>query len=203
MKVVLIAPTSNELDGVKAVLPKIDKKIVDDILVVDLNSTDGTLEFCKKNGFKVHHQKTKGYGAAMMEGLEINHNDIIVEFPPDGSSEPERIKDFLKKIDEGYDLVIGSRYMKGAKSYDDDFITRFGNFMFTKIVNILFHTHFTDVLIGYRVYRRSVLDKLNIRAKKLDWSVELPILFAKSGAKIVDIPCDEPKRIGGKGKCTP
>lgn len=203
MKVLLIAPTSNELEGVKAVLPKIDRKIVDDILVVDLNSTDGTVEFCKKHGFKVHHQKTKGYGAAMMEGLEINHNEIVIEFPPDGSSPPDRIPDFIKKIEEGYDLVIGSRYTKGAKSYDDDIVTGFGNWMFTKIVNLLFGTNFTDVLIGYRAFRRSSLDRLNITAKNLDWSVELPILFAKSGAKIIDIPVDEPKRIGGKRKMHP
>lgn len=203
MKVLIISPTSNELEGVKAVLPKINKKIVDDILVVDLNSTDGTVEFCKKHGFQVLHQKTKGYGAAIMEGLEVNHDEIVVEFPPDGSSPPEHIKDLIKKIEEGYDFVIASRYLKGAKSYDDDLVTSFGNFMFTKIVNLLFRTKFTDVLIGYRAYRRSAIDKLNIRAKNLDWSVELPILFAKSGAKITEIPSDEPKRIGGKRKMHP
>lgn len=203
MKVVLIAPTSNEIEGVKSVLPKINKKIVDDIVIVDLNSTDGTVEFCKKQGFKVINQKTKGYGAAMQEALEFNHNEIIIEFPPDGSSPPDRIPDFIEKIEEGYDLVIGSRYKRGAKSYDDDAITSVGNFLFTKIVNLLFRTHFTDVLIGYRVYRRSTLDKLNINAKKLDWSVELPLRFAKSGAKIIDIPVDEPKRIGGVRKMHP
>jgi len=202
-KILLIATTINELQGVKAVLPKIDRKIVDDILVVDLNSTDGTVEFCKKHGFRVHNQKSKGYGAAVMEALELNHNDIVVEFPPDGSSPPERIKDLIKKIDEGYDLAIGSRYLGDAKSYDDDIVTAFGNWMFTKIVNLLFRTKFTDVLIGFRAYRRSAIDRINIRAKKLDWSVELPILFAKSGAKIAEIPCDEPKRIGGIRKMTP
>jgi glycosyltransferase involved in cell wall biosynthesis len=202
-KVVVIAPTSNEILGVKSVLPKINRKIVDDIVVVDLNSTDGTIEFCMENGFTVHHQKTKGYGAAMREALEINHNEIIVEFPPDGSSPPERIGDLVNKIEEGYDLVIGSRYMKGAKSYDDDFVTAFGNWMFTKIVNILFGTKFTDVLIGYRAYRRSAIDKVNLQAKSLDWSVELPILLSKSGAKITEIPVDEPKRVGGKRKMHP
>jgi len=202
-KVLLIAPTSNELLGVKSVLPKVDRKIVDDILVVDLNSTDGTVEFCKKYGFKVHHQKTKGYGAAIMEALELNHNEVVVEFPPDGSSPPERIVDFVKKIEDGYDFVIGSRYMNGAKSYDDDIVTGFGNWMFTKIVNLLFGTKFTDALIGYRAYRRSAIDKINIQAKSLDWSVELPILLSRSGAKITEIPCDEPKRIGGKRKMHP
>ncbi len=203
MKILLVAPTSNEIEAVKVVLPKIDRKIVDDLIVVDLDSTDGTVEFCKKQGAQVLRQKTKGYGSAMMEALEINHNDIIVEFPPDGSSPPDRIADLVKEIEKGADLVIGSRYKKGAKSYDDDIVTSFGNWMFTKIVNLLFRTKFTDVLIGYRTYRRSTLDKLDIRAKNLDWSVELPILFAKSGAKIIDIPCDEPKRIGGKRKMHP
>lgn len=203
VKVLLIAPTLNEIDAVREVLPKINKKIVDDILVVDKDSTDGTVEFCKSHGFPVHHQKSKGYGNAMMEALKINHNEIIVEFPPDGSSPPDRIKDLVEKIEEGYDFVIGSRYAKGAKSYDDDIITAFGNWMFTKIVNVLFGTRYTDALIGYRAYRRSALDKLNITAKNLDWSVEIPILFAKSGAKITEIPCDEPKRIGGKRKMNP
>lgn len=203
MKVLLVAPTSNEIEAVKAVFPKINKKFVDDIIVVDLNSTDGTVEYLRKIGIKVHKQKTKGYGAAMQEAFEINHNDIIVEFPPDGSSPPNRIPDLVKKIEEGYDLVIGSRYMKGSKSYDDDTVTAFGNWMFTKIVNILFRAKFTDVLIGYRAYRRSTLDSVNVKAKKLDWSVELPIHFAKSGAKIIDIPVDEPKRIGGTRKMHP
>lgn len=203
MKVLLIAPTSNELEAVKIILPKIDKKNIDEILIVDYNSTDGTVEYCEEKGFRVHRQKSKGYGAAIQEALKLNHNDIIVEFPPDGSSPPEHIQELIEKIKDGNDLAIGSRYLPGAKSYDDDVVTAFGNWMFTFIVNFLFGTKFSDVLIGYRAYRRSMIDKLNIRAKSLDWSVELPILFAKAGAKITEIPSDEPKRIGGQRKMHP
>ena len=120
-----------------------------------------------------------------------------------GKTQEDVVREVLKAIKEGYDFAIASRYMKGAKSYDDDIVTRFGNWMFTKIVNILFGTRYTDALIGFRAYRRSAIDKLNTKAEKLDWSVELPILFAKSGAKITEIPCDEPKRIGGKRKMHP
>lgn len=203
MKVLLIAPTSNELEAVKKILPQIDKKAIDDIIIVDYKSTDGTVEYCKKLGFKVHRQKSKGYGSAVKEALKLNHNEIIVEFPPDGSSPPEHIKELIQKIRDGYDLAIGSRYLPGAKSYDDDIVTAFGNWMFTTIVNVLFRTKFSDALIGYRAYRRSTLDKFNSRAKHLDWSVELPIHYAKYGAKITEIPSDEPKRIGGERKMHP
>lgn len=203
MKVLLIAAASNELEGIKTVFPKIDKSIIDDIIVVDLNSTDGTVEYCKKHEIRVHHQKTKGYGAAMMEALELNNDEVVLEFPPDGSSPPEKINELIIKIKEGNDLVIGSRYLDGAKSYDDDIITAFGNWMFTRIVNLLFGTRFTDVLIGFRAYRRKAFNKFSPTARNLDWSVELPILFAKTGAKIAEIPSDEPKRIGGKRKMSP
>lgn len=203
MRVLLIAPTSNELEAIKIILPKIDKKAIDDIVIVDYKSTDGTVEYCRKKGFKVHQQKSKGYGAAVQEVLKLYHSDIVVEFPPDGSSPPEHIETLINKIKEGNDLAIGSRYLPGAKSYDDDIITAFGNWMFTTVVNTLFKTKFSDVLIGYRAYRRSSIDKLNVRAKSLDWSVELPIMFAKSGAKIIEIPSDEPKRIGGQRKMHP
>lgn len=201
-KAVLIAPTINEITAIKEVFPKINRQLTD-IIVVDLNSTDGTVEYCQENDYFLHSQKSRGYGAGIMEALAISDADIIIEFPPDGSSPPERIPDLINKINEGYDFVIASRYRDGAKSYDDDVMTRFGNWLFTTIVNVLFRTHYTDVLIGFRAYRRSAFEKLNPTAKGLSWSVQLPIQFAKTKAKITEIGVDEPARIGGERKMRP
>ena len=79
-----------------------------------------------------------------------------IEFNPDGNSIPEDIPRIVAKVNEGYDLVIGSRYRDGAKSDDDDWLTAAGNWMFTRIVNLLFGTSYTDVLVGFRAYRRAV-----------------------------------------------
>lgn len=202
-KVALIAPTINEVEGVRQVFPRIDRDIIDEIIVVDLNSTDGTVEYCKKYDYRVHHQRSRGFGAGVMEALAITDADVIIEFPPDGSSLPEKIPELLAKIDEGYDLVIASRYRDNAKSYDDDLITRFGNRLFTAIINILFHAHYTDTLVGFRAYRRSAYDKVHLNTRGLSWTAQQSIQFAKAGLKVTEIPADEPARIGGKRKMKP
>lgn len=203
LKTILIAPTINEVDGLKQVFPRLDKKILDEIVVVDSNSTDGTVEYCQQNGYRVHHQQSRGYGAAFMEVLAITKADIIIEFLPDGSSLPEKIPELLAKINEGYDFVIASRYRDGAKSYDDDIITAFGNWLFTTIINILFRAHYTDTLIGFRAYRRSAYDKLGLNTKGLSWTAQQSIQFAKAGLKITEIGADEPARVGGVRKMKP
>ncbi|OGG51096.1 hypothetical protein A2763_02025 [Candidatus Kaiserbacteria bacterium RIFCSPHIGHO2_01_FULL_54_36] len=203
MNVALIAPTVNEVEGLRAVFPKLPKDLLNEIVVVDLNSTDGTIEYCKKEGYRVHHQVSRGYGAGIMEGLAHTSADIIVEFPPDGSSPPERIGDLVAKVREGYDLVIASRYRDGAKSYDDDFVTRFGNWLFTAIINILFRAHYTDTLVGFRAYRRSAHNKLGLSTRGLSWTAQQSIQFAKAGLTVTEVGVDEPARIGGVRKMRP
>ena len=203
MKAVLIAPTLNEVEAVRAVFPKIKKEWLDELIVVDCNSTDGTVEYCRQNGHFVHQQKSRGYGAGIKEALQITKAEIIIEFPADGNSLPEKIPAIVAKIKEGYDFVIASRYTDGARSHDDDWLTKIGNRIFTAMVNILFGTKYSDVLVGYRAYRREAFNKLNPTASGLEWSVQLPIQFAKTGARHADIGADEPARIGGVRKMRP
>src|SRR3989338_2739082 len=100
---------------------------------------------------------------------------------------------------EGYDMVIVSRYMQGAKSHDDDFFTSIGNFLFTKLVNLFFRAKYTDVLVIFRAFRKDILKKINLDAKE-DIDLQLSIKCAKNKLKVSDIPGDEPKRIGGERK---
>ncbi len=200
MKKTLIGATINEIDAVKVVLPKIDKKVVDEVIIVDGGSTDGTVEFCEKNGIFVLHQKGKGYGAALKQALEIAKGDIIIEFTPDGSSLLEDIPKLVAEMQKGYDFVIASRYKDGAKSYDDNIVTAFGNHMFTFLTNKLFGISYTDTLVGYRAYRKDAITKLNADSDGLSWPLQTAIHFAKKGFKVSEIPSDEPKRIGGHRK---
>ena len=80
MSVAIIILTLNEIDGVKAILPKIDKKWAEEIVVVDGGSTDGTIEECKKMGFQVINQKNKGHGGGILTGEEYTKSDIIIIF---------------------------------------------------------------------------------------------------------------------------
>ncbi|HWP45267.1 MAG TPA: glycosyltransferase family 2 protein [Blastocatellia bacterium] len=203
MSVSLIAPTLNEIEAVKVVIPQINRDWIDEIIIVDGGSTDGTVDFCRQNGCTVYTQKKKGYGAAMCEAIQIAKGDLIIEFQPDGNSLPEKIPELIAKINEGYDLVVGSRYKDGAKSHDDDYLTAIGNRVFTRLVNLAFGSSYTDVLIGYRIFRRDAFKALDIDSMGLSWAIQLPIRFAKKGFKIAEIPADEPKRIGGVRKMRP
>jgi glycosyltransferase involved in cell wall biosynthesis len=203
MKVALIAPTINEIAGLREIFPRLPKDVLDEIIVVDLNSTDGTVEYCKEHGYRVHHQQSRGYGAGILEALRETSADIIIEFPPDGSSLPEKIPDLLAKINEGYDVVVASRYRDGAKSYDDDMVTRLGNWLFTTMINVLFGAHYTDTLVGFRAYRHSAHNRLALSTRGLSWTAQQSIQYAKAGLKVAEIGVDEPARIGGVRKMRP
>lgn len=203
MTVTLIAATLNELEAAKVVLPRIDRSIVDEIIVVDGGSTDGTVEFCESQGYTVFRQSERGYGSAMREAAERAKGDLIIEFPPDGNSLPEKVPDVVRKLKEGYDLVIASRYAPGARSDDDDLLTGIGNWGFTFVTNLLFWSSYTDVLVGFRGYRKSTLEKVHMTAPGLEWSIQMPIQFRKKRLRTADVPAIEPARIGGVRKMRP
>lgn len=202
-RITLFVPTLNEIDGMKAVMPRIKKEWVDEILVLDGGSTDGTLEYSKSKGYRVVMQKTKGITNASREGIMAAKGDYIIAFSPDGNSIPEAIPKLVKKINEGYDMVIGSRYLKGAKSEDDDLITAFGNWLFTKLINICFGGKYTDTLVMFRAYRKNIVKEFHSDIPRAGLEPLLSIRCAKEKLKVTEIPASEPKRIGGTRKMVP
>jgi hypothetical protein len=116
------------------------------------------------------------------------------------------------KLNDGYDMIIGSRYIGGAKSDDDDFFTGIGNWGFTAMVNVLFGGHFTDVLVGMRAYRLDAIHRMGLVGLDQEswlrrnylymngWEAEACTRAARLKLKTADIPSNEPKRIGGVRK---
>jgi glycosyltransferase involved in cell wall biosynthesis len=203
LKSTLLVPTLNEIEAIQVVMPQIEPGWVDEIIVIDGGSTDGTVEWFKEHGYTVHSQTGRGFGAGMREGMQLAKGEIVVEFTPDGNSIPDVIPKLVAKVAEGYDLVIASRYKDDARSEDDDFVTAFGNWMFTTMVNILFRARYTDVLVGFRAYRKSVALTLGMDAPGLSWPCDSSICFAKYGHRTAEIAADEPDRIGGVRKMRP
>ncbi len=212
MKVTLLIPTLNEIEGMKAIMPLIKKEWYDQLLIVDGKSTDGTIEHCQQMGYPIVIQKKKGMRYAYMEALPHITGDVVLTFSPDGNSIPELIPDCVKKMKEGYDMVIVSRYAQGAKSYDDDAVTGFGNKLFTTLINLLHGAKYTDAMVIYRAYKKSVIFDLDLDKDSsydfeeklfktnISWEPLLSIRAAKRKLKCADIPGDEPARNGGERK---
>jgi glycosyltransferase involved in cell wall biosynthesis len=212
MKVTLLVPTLNEVDGMKQIMPRIKKEWFDQLLIVDGGSTDGTVEYCREKGYSVVSQKRKGLRYAYIDALPYIEGDILITFSPDGNSIPELIPLLIDKVKEGFDMVIVSRYAKGAKSYDDDFITSFGNWMFTSLINLLFGAKYTDSMVMFRAYKTELIHILELD-KDSNYAFEeflfntiigmeplLSIRCAKKKLKVAEIPGDEPARLSGQRK---
>jgi hypothetical protein len=137
---------------------------------------------------------------------------VVITFSPDGNSPPRAIPALKEKISNGYDLVIASRYLGSAKSYDDDRVTAFGNWLFTRIVNLLYGGTYTDAMVILRAFRRSIIYRLDLHREAsyripeavfntiISWEPLMSVRAAKRHLKVAEIPMDEPARIGGERK---
>ncbi len=212
MRTTLLVMTLNEIDGMRAIMPQVDRNWCDQIIVVDGGSTDGTIEWSRENGYEVYVQKQRGFRHAYTEVMPLVIGDVIITFSPDGNSIAALIPDLIGKMAEGFDMVIASRYLDGAKSTDDSFVTGFGNWLFTRTVNFLHGGRYTDAMVIFRAYRKSLVHELELDRDegyvtaerlfrtKISWEPLLSVRAAKRKLKIAEIPGDEPPRIGGTRK---
>jgi len=212
MKTTLLVMTLNELEGMKQIMPRVKREWADQIIVVDGGSTDGTIEWARENGYQVYVQKKRGFRNAYTEVLPLVEGDVVITFSPDGNSIPELMPQLVEKMRETYDMVIVSRYLEGAKSYDDDPITAFGNWLFTKTVNVLHGGRYTDAMVIYRAYKTKLIYDLELNKEegyataerlfrtRISWEPLLSVRAAKRKLKVAEIPGDEPPRIGGERK---
>lgn len=210
MKVTLLVPILNEVAGMRQIMPRIRPEWVDEILVVDGGSTDGSDRYALEQGYVLVRQQRKGLRYAYLDALPRVTGDILVTFSPDGNCIPERIPALVAKIKESYDMVIVSRYADGARSDDDSRMTALANKVFTLTINVLFGGRYTDSLGIFRAYKKELISGLDLDKessywpweavfqKTMSWETLLSIRAAKRRLKVADVPGDEPCRIGGR-----
>ena len=203
MSITIIILTLDEIDGVSTIMPQINKNWAEEIVFVDGGSTDGTVEKAKELGFDVIHQKNKGEGNACRIGTDATQSDYIMFFSPDGNDLPEDIPKLIEKANEGHDVVHISRFGKNSISDDANWLDRFGNNMFTFLVNTFFGGNYTDALNGFRIIKRSLWNELKTDAQYLNIEQQTCIRLAKLKIPIFEIDGREPKRIGGERKMRP
>jgi dolichol-phosphate mannosyltransferase len=213
-KVVVMIPTFNEAENIQPLVREVLALPVREemsVLIVDDNSPDGTGAEAKKLSSaepRVHaliRTKRRGRGAAGIDGFKAAlalQPDYVVEMDGDFSHQPRFIPDFLKEIGH-YDVVIGSRFVRGGRDADRNLIRKAITFLARNFVRRKFHTPVRDVSSGFRCFTKSILEKVDLDDMiSVGPSIVLEILYKISllQAKICEVPITFIDRKRGKTK---
>jgi len=202
-KVAVIIPAYNEASSIGLVLDDIPKAWVREVIVCNNASTDFTAEIACAKGATVVDQPRRGYGSACLKGIEYLRNkpyseqpDIVVFMDGDHADHPEELPRLIQPIiEQGYDLVIGSRALGNLESGAMQPQQIFGNWLATTLIRWLYHYHFTD-LGPFRAIRWEQLLALDMRDPDFGWTVEMQVRSAKQGLKCTEVPVTYRRRVG-------
>mgnify|MGYP001355120113 FL=1 len=196
----LIIPAKNEKESLPHVLRELKNKNIKIHIILE-KSDIKTIKSISKYKCKIIYQKRKGYGDALIQGINSVKSKYFCIFNADGSFDPREINLMIKKINNyNLDFIFGSRYEKNSGSEDDTLITKVGNFIFTLIGKIFFRLNITDILYTFVLGKTNKVKKLNLVQKDFTFCVELPIKAKRRRMKLGTINCYERKRIGGEKK---
>lgn len=200
MGTTLIILTRNEIEGIQAVFPKIPLNAVQETIVIDGQSKDGTIAFAKKKGLKVIVQEKLGRGEAFRIALQKAKHENVIFFSPDGNENPKDIVRMASLLEKGFDLVVASRFAKGARA--DDHLSAvpyrgFGNKFFTALANIAFGGQMTDSINGFRGVNKQKIRELHLDAEGFAIEYQMSMRAMKHKLKIKEFPTFEGDRIGG------
>lgn len=210
IELTIIIPCKNEENTIGRVISgafkACDRENIESEIIVILSkeTTDASPKIAKDNGARIVYQENKGYGDAYLKGFEEAKGKFVITMDADGQHDPEEIPKIYKCLkEEGYDLVVGSRF-KEKSIRSTSFINQYiGNPILTKILNILFHTNFSDALSGYRGFKRDTIKTLNLKCKGMELTPEILIKALKKGLRVKEIPVKTNLRVYGKPELNP
>lgn len=197
----LVILTLNEIEGVKALFPRIPFDKADEVLVIDGGSQDGTIEFFKEKGIPVHIQEIRGRGEAFRLACKVSKGNDLLFFSPDGNEDPQDIPKLFKLLEEGYDLAVGSRFLSGSRNDEAEKLLplrAWANRIFTILANIFFKGKMADTINGYRAIKKDKFMLLNLNASGFAIEYQMSIRAMKLKFRIAEIPTIEGDRIGGE-----
>jgi|SRR6476661_417195 len=202
-RVSVIIPAHNEANAIGLVLAEIPAGLVQEVVVVDNNSTDNTSAVARARGATVLHEPRPGYGYACLAGMAHCYAaalkplpDIIVFLDGDHSDYPEEMPLLLAPLLCGEaDLVIGSRALGQREKGSLLPQQRFGNWLATRLLRLRYGGHFTD-LGPFRAIRTAALQQLGMADKTYGWTVEMQIKAARLGLRTTEVPVRYRRRIG-------
>jgi glycosyltransferase involved in cell wall biosynthesis len=199
--ITLLIPAKKEKESLSFVLTELKKYNYKVLIVMEQNDLE-TYDVAKKFSSSIDFQlNNKGYGSAIIQGLNKITTNYVCIFNADGSFNPSEIAHMKKAIANDFDFIFGSRYFSNESGSDDDsFLTLIGNKFFTFLGNFLFKVNISDILYTYILGKTEKFKKLSLNSTDFRLCVEIPIKAKERNNKISDISCYERKRYAGKKK---
>jgi glycosyltransferase involved in cell wall biosynthesis len=160
-----------------------------EVVIADNGSIDGSVELAMSLGARVVHAEKKGYGAALLAGIEAAHGEYVIMADSDDSYDWLGIEPFLRSLDEGHDLVVGNRFEGGIEPGAMPVLHRyFGNPMLSWLARNVHQAPIGDFHCGMRALRREAFPKMNVRTLGMEFATEMIVNAAKANLRIAEVP---------------
>lgn len=209
-KLSIVIPVFNEKDTILKILSKIEAAdlgfVEKEIIIVDDFSSDGTREILKTLESKyriIYHEKNRGKGAALRSGFAYASGDWIIVQDADLEYEPQDIRALLEKMNqENASVVYGSRLLNRNifKVRKSGQLFTIGGILVTFVTNLLYRTKITDEPTCYKMFKRDLLPKLDLKCERFEFCPEITAKIAKLGLKIYEVPISYYPRHVNEGK---
>ena len=195
--VAVVIPTLNEAESIDSVVAELRAGGVKRIFVADGGSRDGTGELATRAGATVL-QAGRGYGRACLAGAMASEAPFIVFMDGDGADDPAALASLLDPIRSGAcDFAIGSRW-RGRREPGSMSIHQIAaGLTIGAAIRLLYGVGYTD-MCAFRVIRRDALVALGMREMTYGWNLEMQLRAARAGLRILEVPVDNRRRIGGQ-----
>jgi glycosyltransferase involved in cell wall biosynthesis len=194
VEVSIVMPCLNEAETLAACIQKAQSAIEKDglsaeIIVADNGSTDGSQAIAKELGARLVPVSRKGYGSALIGGIEAARGEFVIMGDADDSYDFTAIAPLIARLRDGCDLVVGNRFLGGIEPGAMPWSHRWiGNPVLTFISRVFFHTPVGDAHCGLRGFRKDAFERMRLRATGMEFASEMVIKASLKGMRIAEVP---------------
>jgi len=194
VEVSVVIPCLNEANSLSFCIDKAlsafrEAGLSGEVVVADNGSTDSSVEIAESRGARVIHVSQRGYGAALQAGIAAARGPFIIMGDADDSYDFTEVPQFVAKLRQGFEMVMGNRFRGGIKPGAMPPLHKyFGNPGLTALLNLFFHVGIGDSYCGMRGFTRELYNRLDVRSSGMEFALEMIIKAGQIGAKITEIP---------------
>jgi glycosyltransferase involved in cell wall biosynthesis len=194
VEVSVVMPCLNEAETLASCIQKAQSAIEKDglsaeIIVADNGSTDGSQAIAKELGARLVPVARKGYGSALIGGIEAARGEFVIMGDADDSYDFTAIAPLIEKLRGGFDLVVGNRFRGGIERDAMPWLHRWiGNPVLTLISRLFFHTPVGDMHCGLRGFRKDAFARMRLKATGMEFASEMVIKASLKGMRITEVP---------------